>query len=51
VIYSKKKDRSANGPLLIGSAIGGTSIEDIAEKDPSAIIKMPIDIMNGFKLN
>ena len=27
---------------------GGTSIEDIAEKDPSAIIKMPIDIIKGM---
>jgi succinyl-CoA synthetase beta subunit len=41
-------DREAGGPLLIGSAIGGTSIEDIAAEDPSAIIKMPIDIMKGM---
>lgn len=41
-------DREAGGPLLIGSAIGGTSIEDIAEADPTAIIKMPIDIMKGM---
>jgi len=41
-------DRGSGGPLLIGSAIGGTSIEDIAAKDPSAIIKMPIDIMQGM---
>ena len=33
-------DRGSGGPLLIGSAIGGTSIEDIAAKDPSAIIKV-----------
>jgi succinyl-CoA synthetase beta subunit len=41
-------DRGSGGPLLIGSAIGGTSIEDIAAKDPSAIIKMPINIMRGM---
>merc|ERR1712050_417028 len=32
----------------IGSKVGGTSIEDIAEADPTAIIKMPVDIMQGL---
>ncbi|CAD7947463.1 unnamed protein product [Amoebophrya sp. A25] len=41
-------DRSAGGPLVIGSKTGGTSIEDIAAADPTAIIKMPIDIMQGM---
>mmetsp|Transcript_54370 Transcript_54370/g.100415 ORF Transcript_54370/g.100415 Transcript_54370/m.100415 type:complete len:419 (+) Transcript_54370:93-1349(+) len=41
-------DRGSGGPLMIGSKTGGTSIEDIAAKDPSAIIKMPIDIMDGI---
>lgn len=41
-------DRSAGGPLVIGSKTGGTSIEDIAAEDPSAIIKMPVDIMKGM---
>merc|ERR1719473_216274 len=41
-------DRGSNGPLVIGSKTGGTSIEDIAEADPSAIIKMPIDIKKGM---
>merc|ERR1712194_317901 len=41
-------DRSAGGPLVIGSKTGGTSIEDIAAADPSAIIKMPVDIMQGM---
>merc|ERR1712196_733349 len=40
-------DRGAGGPIMIGSKTGGTSIEDIAEKDPSAIVKMPVDIMDG----
>lgn len=44
-------DRSASGPLVIGSKTGGTSIEDIAEADPSAIIRMPIDIMKGMNEN
>jgi len=33
---------------MIGSKVGGTSIEDIAEADPTAIIKMPVDIMEGM---
>merc|ERR1719361_2199640 len=33
---------------MIGSKTGGTSIEDIAEVDPTAIIKMPVDIMEGI---
>merc|ERR1712019_227558 len=41
-------DRGSGGPLMIGSKTGGTSIEDIAAADPTAIIKMPIDIMNGI---
>jgi len=40
-------DRGSGGPLMIGSKTGGTSIEDIAEKDPSAIIKVPVDIIAG----
>jgi succinyl-CoA synthetase beta subunit len=41
-------DRGSGGPLMIGSKTGGTSIEDIAAKDPSAIIKVPIDIKDGL---
>ena len=41
-------DRGSRGPLMIGSKVGGTSIEDIAEADPTAIIKMPVDIMEGI---
>lgn len=41
-------DRSAGGPLIIGSKTGGTSIEDIAATDPTAIIKMPINIIDGM---
>jgi len=42
-------DRGSGGPLMIGSKVGGTSIEDIAAADPTAIIKMPIDIIEGIK--
>merc|ERR1712151_308463 len=41
-------DRASGGPIMIGSKVGGTSIEDIAEADPTAIIKMPVDIMEGL---
>jgi succinyl-CoA synthetase beta subunit len=41
-------DRGSGGPLMIGSKVGGTSIEDIAEATPDAIIKMPVDIVEGM---
>merc|ERR1711920_713860 len=41
-------DRGSGGPLMIGSKVGGTSIEDIAAADPTAIIKTPVDIMTGI---
>jgi succinyl-CoA synthetase beta subunit len=41
-------DRSVGGPLVIASAKGGVTIEDIAEKDPSCIIKEPVDIVKGM---
>jgi len=41
-------DRSVGGPLIIASAKGGVTIEDIAEKDPSCIIKEPVDISKGL---
>jgi len=41
-------DRGSGGPLMIGSKTGGTSIEDIAAADPTAIIKQPVDIMDGI---
>merc|ERR1712190_121901 len=41
-------DRASGGPIMIGSKVGGTSIENIAEADPTAIIKMPVDIMAGL---
>merc|ERR1719469_1313352 len=41
-------DRNSGGPIMIGSKVGGTTIEDIAAADPIAIIKMPVDIMEGM---
>jgi len=41
-------DRTTMGPLIIACAEGGTSIEDLAEKYPEKIIKVPIDIKEGI---
>lgn len=38
----------SGGPLLLGSSVGGTSIEEIAEKHPEAIIKHPINVFKGL---
>jgi len=41
-------DRKTAGPMMIGCGEGGTSIEDLAEKYPDKIIKIPIDIRQGI---
>lgn len=41
-------DRSTAGPMMIGCSEGGTSIEDLAEKYPEKIIKIPVDIREGI---
>lgn len=41
-------DRESQGPVVVASRVGGTSIEDIAAEDPSAIAKVPIDINEGM---
>ncbi len=41
-------DRSTSGPVMIGCSEGGTSIEDLAEKYPEKIIKIPVDIRHGI---
>lgn len=35
--------------MLIGSSQGGVNIEDVAAENPDAIIKEPIDIVEGIK--
>uniref|UniRef100_A0A2K5D1K1 ATP-grasp domain-containing protein n=1 Tax=Aotus nancymaae TaxID=37293 RepID=A0A2K5D1K1_AOTNA len=42
-------ERSFQGPVLIGSSHGGVNIEDVAAETPEAIIKEPIDIVEGIK--
>jgi succinyl-CoA synthetase beta subunit len=41
-------DRKSAGPMLIGCGEGGTSIEDLAERYPDKIIKIPVDIRQGL---
>ncbi|MCD7467418.1 hypothetical protein HAX54_004839 [Datura stramonium] len=41
-------DRVTAGPLIIACRKGGTSIEDLAEKFPDMIIKVPIDVFKGI---
>mmetsp|Transcript_11999 Transcript_11999/g.36033 ORF Transcript_11999/g.36033 Transcript_11999/m.36033 type:complete len:420 (+) Transcript_11999:170-1429(+) len=41
-------DRTTSGVLLIGCSEGGTSIEDLAEKYPEKIIRIPVDIRDGI---
>ncbi|KAF6766204.1 succinate-CoA ligase [Ephemerocybe angulata] len=41
-------DRATQGVVLVASAQGGMNIEEVAAKDPSAIITTPIDFNNGL---
>jgi succinyl-CoA synthetase beta subunit len=41
-------DRAANGPAIVASSQGGMDIEAVAEKDPAAIVTLPIDIAVGL---
>lgn len=42
--------RVPQGPVLIGSSQGGVNIEDVAAENPDAIVKEPIDIVEGIKM-
>ncbi|XP_061441689.1 succinate--CoA ligase [ADP-forming] subunit beta, mitochondrial-like [Rhineura floridana] len=42
-------ERSFQGPVLIGSSQGGVNIEDVVAENPQAIIKEPVDIMEGLR--
>ena len=41
-------DRVTQGPMLIGCSEGGTSIEDLAEKFPEKILRIPVDSRSGL---
>lgn len=42
-------DRGSQGPMMVGSPFGGTSIEDVAESNPDAIFTESIDIIKGLQ--
>jgi succinyl-CoA synthetase beta subunit len=41
-------DRASNGPVLVASAQGGMNIEEVAAKNPEAIITTPINFAQGL---
>ena len=41
-------DRVTEGPVLVASSQGGMNIEEVAAKDPDAIITTPIDFAKGL---
>jgi len=41
-------DRASGGPVLMASAEGGIDIEEVAHKNPDAIIKEPINAATGL---
>jgi len=41
-------DRVTQGPVLVASSQGGMNIEEVAAKDPNAIITTPIDAKKGL---
>jgi succinyl-CoA synthetase beta subunit len=42
-------DRASGAPVIMASAQGGVEIEEVAERDPDAILKEPIDPAVGFQ--
>ncbi|KAE9553877.1 hypothetical protein FO519_002918 [Halicephalobus sp. NKZ332] len=41
-------DRDSNGPVIVCSPAGGVDIEEVAEKTPELLLKIPIDINSGI---
>ncbi len=41
-------DREYNGPVIVASPDGGVDIEEVAEKTPDRIKKVPVDIKTGL---
>src|SRR3954449_10682678 len=42
-------DRSAKKPMAMLSRMGGMDVEEIAEKDPNAIVRLHVDPLEGFQ--
>lgn len=43
-------ERSFSGPVIVASSEGGVNIEDVAAKNPDAIVKFPVDIIKGLDM-
>jgi len=41
-------DRAHQGPVVVASTQGGMDIEEVAEKNPGAIVTVPVDITQGL---
>ena len=55
VLYNIKTEiilycREYNGPVIVASPDGGVDIEEVAEKTPERIMKVPVDIKIGTGL-
>jgi succinyl-CoA synthetase beta subunit len=42
-------DRTAKKPMAMLSRMGGMDVEEIAEKDPNAIVRLHVDPLEGFQ--
>src|ERR671927_1331902 len=42
-------DRSARRPMAMLSRMGGMDVEEIADKDPNAIVRLHVDALEGFQ--
>src|SRR3954466_5416956 len=42
-------DRSARAPMVMLSRMGGMDVEEIAERDPTAIVRLHVDPLLGFQ--
>jgi len=41
-------DRAYDGPVIIASPEGGVDIEEVAERTPEKVFKIPVDIYKGI---
>lgn len=42
-------ERAYSGPVIVASSQGGVNIEEVAKENPEAIIKEPVDIVQGLQ--
>jgi succinyl-CoA synthetase beta subunit len=41
-------DAASQGPLILASARGGIDVEELAMRDPGALVRIPVDIRHGI---